>query len=258
MSKDNARFGKLVERDDGRDFPFYNLLPAEIPTWKWILIILSCVVGFAALLFIGFEDQILSLIPRILFAGIPLATFILLAKPNWKAIFKPLKRADIPTIIVFWLLTLGLSAAAAFIVTGGNPAGGHLAANSAADTVLDGGLLGIVGFYLGTFIQLFGEELVTILPFLAILYWLHSKFKVSRKLAIIAALIVTAISFGAMHLPTYNWNFVQAIVLIGIARIALTLAFIRTKNILVSFGAHVLNDWVTFTVVLVVAAAAMN
>ena len=258
MNKDKARFGKLIERNDGRDFPFYNLLPVEISTWKWIAIILSCIAGFASLLFIGFENQILNLIPRIMFVGIPLATFIILAKPNWRAIFKPLKWADIPTMIVFWLLTLGLSAAAAFIVTGGNPAGGHLAANSATDTVLAGGIWGVVGFYLGTFIQLFGEELVTILPFLAVLYWLHAKIKVSRKMAIILATIVTAISFGAMHLPTYGWNVVQAIVLIGIARIALTLAFIRTKNILVSFGAHVLNDWVTFTVVLVVAAAAMN
>lgn len=257
MKKDKSRFGRLIERNDGRDFPFYNLLPAEIPTWKWILIILSCIVGFASLLFIYFDNQILNLIPRILFAGIPLATFIILVRPNWKAIFKPLKWADVPTIIAFWLLTLGLSAAAAFLVSGGDPVG-HFAANSATATVLDGGFWGVVGFYLGTFIQLFGEELVTILPFLAILYWLHTKFKVSRKLAIVLALIVTAISFGAMHLPTYGWSVVQAIVLIGVARIALTLAFIRTKNILVSFGAHVVNDWVTFTLALVAAAALMS
>lgn len=70
-------------------------------------------------------------------------------------------------MIVFWLLTLGMSAAA-FIVTGGNPVG-HFAANGATDTVLDSGVWGIIGFYLGTFIQLFGEDLVTILPFLAVL-----------------------------------------------------------------------------------------
>lgn len=257
MSTDKSRFDKLIERKDGRDFPFYNLLPAEIPTWKWIVIVLSCVVGFASLLFIYFDNQILNLIPRVLFTGIPLVTFIVLARPNWRAIFKPLKWVDIPTIIVFWLLTLGMSAAAAFIVSGGNPVG-HFAANSATDSVLDGGVWGIIGFYLGTFVQLFGEELVTILPFLAVLYWLHSKVKLSRKMAIIVALIVTAISFGAMHLPTYGWNVVQAIGLIGVARIALTLAFIRTKNILVSFGAHLLNDWVTFTLALVAAAAVAN
>lgn len=115
MSKDKSRFGRLIERNDGRYFPFYNLLPAEIATWKWIVIILSCIAGFASLLFIYFDNQILNLIPRILFAGIPLATFIVLAKPNWKAIFKPLKWVDVPTILVFWLLTLGLSAAAAIM-----------------------------------------------------------------------------------------------------------------------------------------------
>jgi membrane protease YdiL (CAAX protease family) len=34
----------------------------------------------------------------------------------------------------------------------------------------------------------------------------------------------------------------------------LSLAFIRTKNSLVSFGAHLLNDWVTFTFALIAAA----
>ena len=33
----------------------------------------------------------------------------------------------------------------------------------------------------------------------------------------------------------------------------LTLAYIRTKNLWVSFGAHVLNDWVTFTFALLAA-----
>jgi Type II CAAX prenyl endopeptidase Rce1-like len=66
--------------------------------------------------------------------------------------------------------------------------------------------------------------------------------------------VATAIWFGAAHLPTYDWNFVQAIVAIGLARIALSIAFIRTKNILVSFGAHLLNNWVTFTFVLVLGS----
>ncbi len=256
MSTKKDRFNRLIERNDDRDFPFYNLLPAEIPTWKWLLIILSCIVGFGALSLIGFENQLLELIPRILFTAIPFVTFIVLAKPNWKVIFRPLKRADIPTVIVIWLLTLGLSALAALAISGGNPA--SFTANAATDTVLSGGTLGVIGFYLGTFIQLFGEELVTILPFLAVLYWLHAKAKLSRKTAIILAWVITAIWFGALHLPTYGWNVVQAIVLIGIARLMLTLAFIRTKNILVSFGAHLLNDWVTFTLVMVVAIAAAS
>lgn len=249
----NTRFGKLIERNNKADFPFYNLLPAEVATWKWIAIIISCVVGFGVLSLTGSANQSIELIPRILFTAIPLVTFIVLAKPNWKAIFKPLKWVDIPTIIVFWLLTLGASVAAGLFVSGGDIS--HFQANSVTDDILAGGAWNVVWFYAGTFIQLFGEELVTILPFLAVLYWAHSKFGLSRKKAIVLAWIITAITFGAMHLPTYGWNIVQAVVLIGIARLALTLAFIRTKNIAVSFGAHLLNDWATFTLVLIAAAA---
>ena len=129
MSTDKSRFGKLIERQDGADFPFYNLLPVEVATWKWIVIILSCILGFAAISLIYFENQLLNLIPRVLFTAIPFVTFAVLVRPNWRAIFRPLKWADVPTIIVFWLLTLVLSALAAFIVSGGNPS--SFSANSA-------------------------------------------------------------------------------------------------------------------------------
>jgi len=249
----NTRFGKLIERNDKADFPFYNLLLTEITTWKWIAIILSCVVAFGVLTFTGSDKQSIELISRILFTAIPLTTFIVLAKPDWKAIFRPLKWVDIPTIILFWLLTLGASAGAGFLVSGGDIS--HFQANTVTDDLLAGGAWNVAWFYLGTFIQLFGEELVTILPFLAVLYWAHSKFGLSRNKAIILAWIITAITFGAMHLPTYGWNIVQAVVLIGVARLSLTLAYIRTKNIAVSFGAHLLNDWATFTLVLIATAA---
>lgn len=253
MSKSNKRFGKLIERRDAADFPFYNLLPAEISIWKWVVIILSCAIGFTVLATIGFENQTLELIPRTLFVTIPLVTFVFLTKPNWKAIFRPVKGRDFGLMVVFWLLNLVVSVAVAFLVAGGNF--NTLTANSATNTVLDGGIISIISFYVGTGIQLFGEELFTILPFLAILYWLHQKTKISRKNSVLLAWLLTAIWFGAAHLPTYGWNFLQAVVVIGAARLVLTLAFIRTKNIWVSYGAHLLNDWFGFTLALVVALA---
>jgi membrane protease YdiL (CAAX protease family) len=99
----------------------------------------------------------------------------------------------------------------------------------------------------GTFFQLVGEEVFTNLPFLALLYFLFAKGKLSRKTAVILAWLLTAIWFGAAHLPTYGWNFAQAFIVIGGARLVLSLAFIRTKNLWVSSGAHILNDWTLFT-----------
>lgn len=40
---------------------------------------------------------------------------------------------------------------------------------------------------------------------------------------------------------------VQAVGGVGVARLLLTLPCITTKNILVSTGAHILNDWATFS-----------
>ncbi|WP_313812557.1 CPBP family intramembrane glutamic endopeptidase [Glutamicibacter sp.] len=256
MTRSNLRFGSIIERNDDADFPFYNLLPQKVETWKWLAIILASVAGFAALSFIGFESQVLMLIPRILFVGLPLATFIILVQPNWRAIFRPLKARDYGAMIIFWLINLLVSALVALIASGGKIGG--FTSNSATDGLVDGGVINVVAFYLGTFLQLFGEEVFTILPFLAVLYWCYSKAHLSRKTSIILAWIITAVWFGAAHLPTYGWNFVQAIFVIGSARIVLTLAFIRTKNILVSFGAHLINDWATFTFALVFAALAAS
>jgi hypothetical protein len=43
---------------------------------------------------------------------------------------------------------------------------------------------------------------------------------------------------------------------VGVARIVLLLSYIMTKNIWVSTGAHVLNDWATFAVSALSAVAA--
>ena len=247
-----SRFGRLIERNDGRDFPFYDGRPVEIEAWKWLVMIAAALAGFAALVLNPFAGQWGQLIGRILFVVIPLVTFIVLSKGYWRSIRRPLRGWDFVNMVVFWLLNLGVSTVVALIVSGAD--GGHLTANSATDDLASQGAGAIAAFYLGTFVQLLGEELFTILPFLAVMYLLYSKGRLSRKAALVVAWIATAIWFGAAHLPTYGWNVLQALVVIGSARIVLSLAFIRTKNVLVSFGAHLLNDWVTFTFALIVAA----
>lgn len=62
------------------------------------------------------------------------------------------------------------------------------------------------------------------------------------------AWLASAVPFALVHLPTYNWNWVQCLVVIGGARLVLSLAYLATRNLWVSTGAHVLNDWVLFGV----------
>jgi membrane protease YdiL (CAAX protease family) len=237
-----------VERDDGRDFPFYDGNPTDLSVGKWLLVILSCAVGFAVLIFVPAHDNVESLVPRILFPAIPLAVFIALTRGRWRAITQRVTGRDVWTMIVFAVLNIVVTSVVGVIVKvlfGAN-------ANPATDGVQGAGET--ITFYVGTGIQLFGEELFTILPFLAVLSFCF-RGGMSRRSAVLVAWVVTAVWFGAAHLPTYGWNVAQAFLVIGIARLVLTLAYIRTKNIWVSTGAHILNDWTLFTFAILTAAA---
>jgi len=86
----------------------------------------------------------------------------------------------------------------------------------------------------------------------------HSKLRMNRTTVVVIAWIVTAVWFAAAHLPTYGWNVAQALLIIGTARLVLTLAYIRTKNIGVSVGAHIINGWTQFTLAMVIAAVAAS
>ena len=43
-------------------------------------------------------------------------------------------------------------------------------------------------------------------------------------------------------LATYQWNFLQAVLAVGIVRVPFTLAYMKTKNILPAFLTHFLYD----------------
>ena len=92
--------------------------------------------------------------------------------------------------------------------------------------------------------------MISILPFLAILWCCHQKLGLTRKSAILIAWLSTALIFGALHLPTYDWNFLQCFLVIGTARIVLLSGYIITKNIWVSTGSHIINDWLLFSLML--------
>lgn len=248
--KSDERFGKLIEEQNNVDFPFYNGKPITVETWKWAVAWLGTFLGFLALSFYPASNNVESVVPRILFAAIPLVIFAYLTKPYCKTIFSKPRRKDYGYMVLFALLNMVLTPVLASLVlvlgfsTAGNAAGDGLVGASAGE---------LAAFYFGTGIQLLGEELLVIIPFLATLSTLHLKFGVSRKKAILWAWLISALWFGAIHFPTYQWNVIQALVVIGGARIALTLAFIRTKNIWVSAGAHIINDWVLFTAVMLAA-----
>ena len=126
----------------------------------------------------------------------------------------------------------------------------EVASNSATSQLGSLDTAGRIAFFAKTIPQLLGEEVITILPFLAALQLFSKGFGLNRQAAIVGTWLLTALMFGLIHLPTYGWNVVQCIAVIGSARLVLTLAWIKTKNLWVSTGAHIVNDWLLFLVAL--------
>ena len=88
--------------------------------------------------------------------------------------------------------------------------------------------------------------LFTGLPLLALLWLCTRKLGLSRRVGLVIAVLVSTAVFAAVHLPTYDWNLIQCFGGIGSARLVLTAAFLVTRNLWVSTGAHIVNDWTEF------------
>lgn len=240
------RFGMLVERPDDADFPFYNGNPVALSAGRWLLVMAAVVVGFGCLfLEVVLDGPVTGFVPALLFSALPLAALRFAAGRHWTALFRRVRLADLGAVVSFAALTIVLTMVLGFVVavTVGadkNPVGNELDHASGWE---------LVAFFPHTLIQLLGEELLTILPFLALLTW-FSRRGVARRNAVVWAWSITALVFGLMHLPTYDWNVVQCVVVIGSARLVLTLAYIRTKSLWVCTGTHVLYDWALFALAL--------
>lgn len=238
----------------GDDFPFYAGQPVMVSTRQWLIVLAAVAFGFTCL---TLNVPVLTsdlgvLIRTLLFPTIPLLTLCAVAGSHWRALFRRLRATDFGWMLGFALLNLVISSLVGALVlklfgAEANVAVHALAGQSATE---------LEWFFLRTIPQLFGEEVLTLLPFLATLYFCHQRLGLSRFKAVIIAWLLSSVMFGLIHLPSYNWNWLQCVIVIGTARLVLTLAYIKTKNILVSTGAHIINDWVIFGVVLIGSTSA--
>lgn len=246
------RLGRL--EDPAGDFPFYNGAPVPLSAGQWLLVMAAVVVGFVVLVWpLPWPAGPLGpMIQAVLFAVIPLAALARVAPGHWQVLFGKLGWRELRLMLGFALLNLVVTMSVGTLVS----AFADVTSNAAAAELAAMGTVERLGFFAKTLPQLLGEELVTVLPFLAVLTLLTLVFGVGRRRAVIGAWLVTSLLFGLIHLPTYDWNWVQCIVVIGTARMVLTLAWILTKNLWVSTGAHIVNDWLLFGVGLLAASLA--
>jgi len=235
----NARFSRL--EDPAKDFPFYNGAPTTISISQWLLVLVMLIAGFLALaLPIHWPSEVLAqFAPAVLMPLLPLLALAYVAPGHWRAIFGRVGWREAKLMIGFALLNIIVSMSVGAIVF----ALTAVAPNATAAQLEALDTAGRIAFFAKTIPQLFGEEVITILPFLALMQLLWKGLGVGRRGAIVVAWLLSSAAFGLIHLPTYDWNLIQCLVIIGSARMVLTLPWIMTKNIWVSTGAHIVNDW---------------
>lgn len=225
-----------------RDFPYYAGDPVEVSGRGWLMIVIALAIAFAQLELLPLKTFPLNFIPALLFTGLPLLA--LMAVTGWRppAIFWPMGLKGLFTGLGFALLTIVSSMIAGLLMTRVM----ELAPNNSVADLAAAGTADLLLFLVRTFIQLIGEELITLLPLLAVLWLCVSRLGLSRRRSLLIAAIVSTLLFAALHLPTYNWNVMQCLGTIGTARLVLTLAYVLTRNLWVSVTAHVANDWSLF------------
>ncbi len=237
-----------------RDFPYYRGAPVALSATGWVLALGGCVAGFLALILVprGPLGGLPGLVAPLLFVILPLAGLALGAGRGWMALFPRPRLLDILIGVAFAPLVLAVSGLVAFVFSRLGPAVSNPAAVIVAQLE---GMRRLV-FIGGTAPQLLGEELVTLVPFLALLTLLHGRLGLSKHRAIAGAWILSAAIFGLLHLPTYGWNLLQVLLVIGAARLVLTIPYLLTKSVWSSFAAHLTLDWSIFALVLLGSARA--
>jgi membrane protease YdiL (CAAX protease family) len=229
------------------DLPYYDGTPVRIGGGGWLLILAAVVVAFLQLALWRPESVPLDYLSALLLPVLPVVA--LMAATGWRApaVFRSIGFKSVLIALGFALLTILSSFAAGALLAEIMP----MTSNPNLAGIADEGTAELLVFLGRAGIQLVGEELVTILPLLAVLWFCVERLKLPRVGSLIIAVLVSTVWFAALHLPTYDWNWVQCLGTIGTARIVLTLAYLVTRNLWVSSLAHIANDWSAFFIAFV-------
>ncbi|WP_346895051.1 CPBP family intramembrane glutamic endopeptidase [Clostridium sp. UBA7503] len=231
-------FFRFENKND--DFPFYNSEPSVITFMKGLFLL---AISIGSVLFF-YWVQIPSSLQAFINLAFPLAALILVVDSNWTKLFRKIYFKDMKVVIIALAVSIIYAMISGVIMAkyfgaNANPVGISVQTNSIHENIL---------LFLRTIPMLLGEELITIIPFLVILQFFTKVLKTSRKKAVVLAWIISAVIFGALHLPTYSWNLIQSVLGISVARLILTFTYVKTKNIWISFLVHISYDWCLFLI----------
>lgn len=207
----------------------------EVKTWKWILAFIISIGSFygASLLF-AILDIKNEIIMALAVSVISLLSLVIVDRYFIVKIFLPLKRRDLLYIIIGLGFSIIAVVVSSIVVT-------KLGIKSDVNPIFE--VLtpdNFKSFFISTLIQFIAEEIIFIIPFLFVINKMKSENKILKT---ILAIILSSVIFGAMHLSTYNYNILQAVLIISIIRTGLSMSYVLSKNLTVTYLIHIIYDW---------------
>lgn len=259
------------EKKNGADFPFYNDQPIKLSWKKWLIWVVLTIGSFFV-----FSGLILEPIIELLHlkenpsaaAEHPLrvmlltfgilaivflivfVTYALISGHRWHALFKKMTFKEFS-----FSALLGISGMILVVFYTKFILNDIFHIKTVADSAVQTNQDGKTGIQLWNFIeiviQLIAEEMWAIVPFLFILMVCYKSFSMSRKTSIVIAWFISSLIFGLYHIPAYDGNIPQAILVIGVSRLFLTFTYIRYKNIWASYTTHIFWDLIPILAALI-------
>ncbi len=213
--------------DENSDFPLYNTMGN-----KDIAVLILCSMMVFAVVSLRFHISII--LKSVLIFLIPFCGFLYVCRGKLNLIVKRLHKFDLAYIMLYVVLYYLFSFAAGFLLL-------HLGIQLKPNAVLSVDKDAV--FWVMFLIQVFGEELFKLGMFLASLSLLYKHAsKIDNYIIAISALI-TSLLFAAVHIFAYS-SILQPLMILGIGNLALIMAYIQSKNILIPYASHLIIDFI--------------
>lgn len=235
-----------MKRDTTQKRRRFNVPAPNISATRWLVILLLQIAATAVLFLVG--NRLISVF---VFTFVPLAALLALGRDMLKGSVRLPRFSHVLLGVGLGLAALLVSAGVAILVQNV----GGTTANPITDILASGSLAqNLVTLFL-SLIQLFGEELLTFVVFMLVLQ-ICSRFMKAGTAPTVVAWVVSSIVFALVHLPTYGYNVLQVLLVIGTARMVLSLGFLLTNNLIVSYISHIIDDNIIFVFTMIAAAMA--
>ena len=230
--------------ENGRDFPFYNDIP-KLSSGEWMLMLIPVILIMIAINTFKIHSQIFP----IFFCMVMVIPALYICRQNYGLFFKIPKLRDFVTILAclvgYYVYTIAVVMLLLAFSYG-------ISSNAILESFANPDLFLIISILL----QLMGEELFKIFILLFVMHAVYRKTN-NRSLSLALGIAFSLFFFAIIHANAYSGRILQILLIQGLGSLFNLYAYMKTKNVVVSYILHVVIDYIPFTFVYLGSSAAI-